>query len=63
MSPNSYGYSQSFEIGPLTSAIDSICDDLSFLSDTFFDKTDPPKLGPSNDILNVNESNIDRCVA
>ena len=62
MSQKSYGYSQSSEIGPLTSDIDSICDELSFVSHTFFEITDPPKLGGSSDILDVNESNIERCV-
>ena len=60
MSTNSHGYSQSSEIDPITSNISSICDELSFVSDTFFEKTDPSKLGSSNSIPNVNEVDIDR---
>ena len=63
MSTNSYCYSQSSEINPITSDIGSICDELSFVSDTFFDKTDPPKVGLSNSLPNVNEVDIDRWVS
>ena len=60
MSANSFGCSQSTEIYPITSDIGSVCDELSFVSDTFFEKTDPPNLGKSRSIPNVNEVNIDR---
>ena len=60
MSANSFDYSQSSEIDPISNNTGSICDELSFVSDTFFEKTDPSKLGSSNSIPNVNEVDIDR---